>query len=209
MPLGASFGRRRTARRGGSSTCIGRQRQSSRGATTSERPCDRGQPRRPARPHSRRAVALSGGAEAELRCRYLRTIKGLLGKLKSLDEAKRVLERQERAKEEKIVVQYRQRVSLLQARARSPGPSREKRAVERRKRRMGGENAFCARRSAPAARDAVCLRLLLRLEIQRSAGDSGGHKSLFDTCRMGLMGCGICGAGHRGGGVHAAGQAIV
>jgi hypothetical protein len=121
-------------------------------------------PRRPARPHSRRGVAWSGGAEAQLRCRYLRTIKGLLGKLKSLDEAKRYLERQERAKEEKIVVQYRQRVSLLQARppprtkwtrsvlhpvlighaatvnqARSarpppPGLSREKRAVERRKR---------------------------------------------------------------------------
>jgi len=66
---------------------------------------------------AKRELALHQQTESELARRnhqYLRTIKGLLGKLKALDEAKRDLERKEKTKEEKIVVQYRKRVTLLQ-----------------------------------------------------------------------------------------------
>ena len=65
----------------------------------------------------RRELALHRQTEAEMARRnhaYLRTIRGLLGKLKALDAHRRDLERQGREREESEATQYKQRAALLQ-----------------------------------------------------------------------------------------------
>ena len=65
----------------------------------------------------RRELALHRQTEAEMARRnhaYLRTIRGLLAKLKALDTRRRELERQGREREESEVAQYKQRTALLQ-----------------------------------------------------------------------------------------------
>lgn len=67
--------------------------------------------------NAKRELTLHKQTEAEMARRnhaYLKTIKTLLSKLKSLDVQKRELEKQGKSKEESIVLQYRQRVTLLQ-----------------------------------------------------------------------------------------------
>eukprot|EP00277_Geminigera_cryophila_P014737 CAMPEP_0179451662 /NCGR_PEP_ID=MMETSP0799-20121207/35743_1 /TAXON_ID=46947 /ORGANISM="Geminigera cryophila, Strain CCMP2564" /LENGTH=420 /DNA_ID=CAMNT_0021247199 /DNA_START=88 /DNA_END=1347 /DNA_ORIENTATION=+ len=66
---------------------------------------------------AKRELELHKQTEAEMARRnhaYLRTIKSLLAKLKVLDQSKRDLERATKVKEESVVGQYKERVSLLQ-----------------------------------------------------------------------------------------------
>ena len=67
--------------------------------------------------NAKRELELHKQTEAEMARRnhaYLRTIKSLLTKLKSLDQTKRDLERSAKSKEESVVGQYKDRVALLQ-----------------------------------------------------------------------------------------------
>lgn len=67
--------------------------------------------------NARRELELHKQTEAEMARRnhaYLRTIKSLLAKLKQLDQGKRDLERSSKIREDSIVGQYKDRVSLLQ-----------------------------------------------------------------------------------------------